>query len=128
MIFLLMIQRPPRTTRTDTLVPYTTLFRSMPNFMPDLSTANDTDLPNVTSSIWYALVAPPGVPADVVKRLNAGTKAVLEHPDFASKMAAMGVELHASRSDEHTSELQSLMRISYAVFCFKKKTFISLLF
>src|SRR3546814_15358317 len=96
MIFLLMIQRPPRTTRTDTLVPYTTLFRSMPNFMPDLSTANDTDLPNVTSSIWYALVAPPGVPADVVKRLNAGTKAVLEHPDFASKMAAMGVELHAS--------------------------------
>src|SRR3546814_8094464 len=80
-VFFLMIRRPPRSTRTDTLFPYTTLFRS------------------------------------------------LGHPHFIHKVADLCNDPHqvaalqpqARRSEEHTSELQSLMRISYAVFCLKKK-------
>src|SRR3546814_1052168 len=85
-----MIRRPPRSTRTDTLFPYTTLFRSH---------AIDTaQLPHNLSP-WGMFVS-----ADMV------VKAVM-----------IGLVI-ASRSEEHTSELQSLMRISYAVFCLKKKT------
>src|SRR3546814_4308895 len=73
-----MIRRPPRSTRTDTLFPYTTLFRS-----PIASRRNDQLFPHQASLQLY--------------------------------------QVHA-RSEEHTSELQSLMRISYAVFCLKKKT------
>src|SRR3546814_7443646 len=73
-----MIRRPPRSTRTDTLFPYTTLFRSY----------------------WFiALVTP----------------TLLPHCSFRKSPIAL------MRSEEHTSELQSLMRISYAVFCLKKK-------
>src|SRR3546814_7245449 len=72
-----MIRRPPRSTRTDTLFPYTTLFRS----------------PWQSSSSGHMTISPP-----------------------ISVMAC-----HDRRSEEHTSELQSLMRISYAVFCLKKK-------
>src|SRR3546814_12122457 len=87
-IFFLMIRRPPRSTRTDTLFPYTTLFRS-------------------------ALIGPVGGPAEI-RGIDVGGQPVLE-----------AVQL---RSEEHTSELQSLMRISYAVFCLKKKktTFIKI--
>src|SRR3546814_9519345 len=79
-----MIRRPPRSTRTDTLFPYTTLFRSV------------------------AIVGQ-------------------QHPAHAECVEAayrLGLILdrNAARSEEHTSELQSLMRISYAVFCLKKKT------
>src|SRR3546814_4456405 len=77
LFFFLMIRRPPRSTRTDTLFPYTTLFRS----------AGDVD--------------PVGEPH--------------------SEVAADTPHAHVRRSEEHTSELQSLMRISYAVFCLKKK-------
>src|SRR3546814_12320896 len=72
-LFFLMIRRPPRSTRTDTLFPYTTLFRSW----------KDRACPK-SSTRWWRRTKPP-------------------------------------RSEEHTSELQSLMRISYAVFCLKKK-------
>src|SRR3546814_14582517 len=104
-----MRRRPPRSTRTDTLFPYTTLFRS----------TGDDD------------VFPGGFCADV--RLRAVRRAADHH-------RAIGVLDHlealvrehqpqrldrriaaADRSEEHTSELQSLMRISYAVFCLKKK-------
>src|SRR3546814_8650052 len=86
--FFLMIRRPPRSTRTDTLFPYTTLFRSPPiATLPTPSTAVKVMVPLVT--------APPPSPPP---------------------KAEPGV-----RSEEHTSELQSLMRISYAVFCLKKK-------
>src|SRR3546814_10091065 len=75
--FFLMIRRPPRSTRTDTLFPYTTLFRSLAAFHPR---------------------------------------------DRTQGRVAMADSAPAShRSEEHTSELQSLMRISYAVFCLKKK-------
>src|SRR3546814_8223746 len=93
--FFLMIRRPPRSTRTDTLFPYTTLFRS-------IREVGDAD---------YR----PGIHLDVY-----GTLGEL----FGDRLDAMADYLGGlvERSEEHTSELQSLMRISYAVFCLKKKT------
>src|SRR3546814_5340967 len=90
-----MIRRPPRSTRTDTLFPYTTLFRS------------------------HLTIAPIVIP------LLAGTLMVLIGEQRRTLKAALGVTSAfglVARSEEHTSELQSLMRISYAVFCLKKKT------
>src|SRR3546814_2083068 len=81
-----MIRRPPRSTRTDTLFPYTTLFRS--------------------------LSTPP------IPRPGARFRATRPAP---AARAANTSTATARRSEEHTSELQSLMRISYAVFCLKKK-------
>src|SRR3546814_5519520 len=76
-----MIRRPPRSTRTDTLFPYTTLFRSQNSFIgPHVST-------------------------------------------FAAQCTTASTFFSMARSEEHTSELQSLMRISYAVFCLKKKKY-----
>src|SRR3546814_12043875 len=86
--FFLMIRRPPRSTRTDTLFPYTTLFRS-----PDCGATTISQCPDCSTDIRgtfdsdFGYYSPPPV----------------------------------KRSEEHTSELQSLMRISYAVFCLKKK-------
>src|SRR3546814_7802284 len=81
-----MIRRPPRSTRTDTLFPYTTLFRSSCRLL----------------------------------RLRSGDLRFEETPVPAGKNLALQCA-HFGRSEEHTSELQSLMRISYAVFCLKKK-------
>src|SRR3546814_9523010 len=83
--FFLMIRRPPRSTRTDTLFPYTTLFRSRRQEDGDMPAGGTLDLNDL--GIGCVDVAHGWVP----------------------------------RSEEHTSELQSLMRISYAVFCLKKK-------
>src|SRR3546814_10313362 len=82
-----MIRRPPRSTRTDTLFPYTTLFRSVP------STTKPTAIDALSAIMSFFIAAPP-----------------LDQR-----------RVRARRSEEHTSELQSLMRISYAVFCLKKK-------
>src|SRR3546814_16698860 len=90
-VFFLMIRRPPRSTRTDTLFPYTTLFRS------------------VMESNRFRHLRSHG--PDRVQ----GVHGALE--DHRQPGPAEG----AQRSEEHTSELQSLMRISYAVFCLKKK-------
>src|SRR3546814_7105655 len=90
-----MIRRPPRSTRTDTLFPYTTLFRSARCFVP-------------TRNIDVQLQLLPDVPA------------VRAWSPLHIHMGASHYLAHA-RSEEHTSELQSLMRISYAVFCLKKK-------
>src|SRR3546814_10618093 len=86
--FFLMIRRPPRSTRTDTLFPYTTLFRSS-----QLAGTRLTD--------------------DEDRRtfIDASCK----------RTKRLCMERAGARSEEHTSELQSLMRISYAVFCLKKK-------
>src|SRR3546814_10187046 len=91
-----MIRRPPRSTRTDTLFPYTTLFRSV-------SGGGLWKLSGPLSSVASLRAAP----------RKASFPAV---PQQATERSAM------QRSEEHTSELQSLMRISYAVFCLKKKT------
>src|SRR3546814_3407155 len=90
-----MIRRPPRSTRTDTLFPYTTLFRSL------LFLSGDTD---------RAAACRHHGPDS-----GRQCRDVVEHGQRREVVAATG------RSEEHTSELQSLMRISYAVFCLKKK-------
>src|SRR3546814_16921359 len=96
--FFLSIRRPPRSTRTDTLFPYTTLFRSLKFrnvFKPrDIFFHDGKSLRRVSV----------GVPVQMVAAL-----------------AALFLIGWSARSEEHTSELQSLMRISYAVFCLKKK-------
>src|SRR3546814_4923378 len=114
-LFFLMIRRPPRSTRTDTLFPYPTLFRSFrspaelhPHRQPG------GQLRRVLAEFDLRQVAQArGVFAD--QRVVRGeTWLAADHAHLAGE--------HSSRSEEHTSELQSLMRISYAVFCLKKKT------
>src|SRR3546814_5660415 len=116
---LLMIRRPPRSTRTATLFPYTTLFRSFDDVGELLS--------RVVSAVGVRAV---GTSEDVTGRNLQQSK---EDPFFALVVVVEGGDRHAdeacdfayrSRSEEHTSELQSLMRISYAVFCLKKKKLI----
>src|SRR3546814_4498298 len=88
-----MIRRPPRSTRTDTLFPYTTLFRSVARRIHERS------------------------------RRAAGPFVVLNCATLTpDRLEAELFGTEPGRSEEHTSELQSLMRISYAVFCLKKKT------
>src|SRR3546814_2572319 len=94
-----MIRRPPRSTRTDTLFPYTTLFRS----------ARDPRRQRQD-------------PAGRELGLQAGRRPGRDHLHRKVPLGeAQPRERHPHRSEEHTSELQSLMRISYAVFCLKKK-------
>src|SRR3546814_9128262 len=105
-----MIRRPPRSTRTDTLFPYTTLFRSpLKDFTPITNLVN---VPNV-------LTVNPKTPAKTLQEFIALLKSQPGTYSYAS--AGTGSISHL-RSEEHTSELQSLMRISYAVFCLTKKT------
>src|SRR3546814_5831199 len=98
-----MIRRPPRSTRTDTLFPYTTLFRS------------------AGSPVHVSASGPPlALPGDGrhplrQERIDEGGQAEEPAGDDQQHQEV------GRRSEEHTSELQSLMRISYAVFCLKKK-------
>src|SRR3546814_5404378 len=99
-----MIRRPPRSTRTDTLFPYTTLFRSKARFV-SMSIRSSASRP------WYIArrqVAAGPAPSGLLPALR-GTS---QRRNRSERKA---------RSEEHTSELQSLMRNSYAVFCLKKK-------
>src|SRR3546814_7779142 len=125
-----MIRRPPRSTRTDTLFPYTTLFRS-PN-------GDHEKLVKAAQSLGYTI--PVGFArahrlANALKHNNADclNKLHKEWPEVSGVLFKAegerdwysGIELsdeniYQLRSEEHTSELQSLMRISYAVFCLKK--------
>src|SRR3546814_7025770 len=91
-----MIRRPPRSTRTDTLFPYTTLFRSWAEARVSSAGCNRADV-----AMRYAPARL--CDARAARRLLCRRRRIEE------------------RSEEHTSELQSLMRISYAVFCLKKK-------
>src|SRR3546814_6443248 len=102
-----MILRPPRSTRTDTLFPYTTLFRSY---------SDEQMFALVTDIARY----PEFLPWVVALRIRDDS----EHETVADMIVGFkGLrESFTCRSEEHTSELQSLMRISYAVFCLKKKT------
>src|SRR3546814_8255478 len=99
--FLLMIRRPPRSTRTDTLFPYTTLFRS-------------AVFPRARRLVHLRLEAAVERPA-----LGEARRLGIDAEVIAGEIG--GPESRRLRSEEHTSELQSLMRISYAVFCLKKK-------
>src|SRR3546814_3290472 len=103
-----MIRRPPRSTRTDTLVPYTTLFRSKgQRGKGHMSIHKGVKLASSVSLIGLiALSATPSFAQNPLPGQPAEESIATED---------------VSRSEEHTSELQSLMRISYAVFCLKKK-------
>src|SRR3546814_10116067 len=121
---LLMIRRPPRSTRTDTLFPYTTLFRSA--CYRDPATAYRSVLPRADADAASAdrqrAVSPDRRSVNV--RVSGCALAANRCLSRLQAVAAPRVRsaCHASgRSEEHTSELQSLMRISYAVFCLKKK-------
>src|SRR3546814_9340362 len=109
-----MIRRPPRSTRTDTLFPYTTLFRSPRGHAPSL---RDRDGPSGQISPREPESAR-SEPCRVQPRLNSP----MTFPQrLRHARAGMIVDPDWPRSEEHTSELQSLMRISYAVFCLQKK-------
>src|SRR3546814_10229446 len=133
-----MIRRPPRSTRTDTLFPYTTLFRSAQETIA--TTVIEPGKTTVSASTFYDIVRKLPDGSTVELNLDGGhleIKAarsrfrlpVLSPDDFplikagelpiAFEMPAE--KLSKMRSEEHTSELQSLMRISYDVFCLKKK-------
>src|SRR3546814_5429360 len=103
-----MIQRPPRSTRTYTLFPYTTLFRSKMGYPAEsvMLIALGLELVATCFRIYYF-------------------NAITQYPTFKFLKEVMVVPMLPAvlaRSEEHTSELQSLMRISYAVFCLKKKS------
>src|SRR3546814_6334418 len=100
-----MIRRPPRSTPTDTLFPYTTLFRSVAGWRRELKAA---------ARATVRFETPPGHQLKIdfgETRVWIGDERLRVHLFVAT----------LGRSEEHTSELQSLMRISYAVFCLKKK-------
>src|SRR3546814_3551500 len=102
-----MIRRPPRSTRTDTLFPYTTLFRSLL-----IARWNVAGLAKSEGS-------PRTMAGSAAARPSLLTRGLVEIE--AATPLRTGPVIGDHRSEEHTSELQSLMRISYAVFCLKKK-------
>src|SRR3546814_5028281 len=108
-----MKRRPPRSTRTDTLFPYTTLFRSIPVHLKTLGAhdgyPNGTDGPQPAYQRWF-------------DHFLLGTDNGVEREPKVELLIGHGSYDALKRSEERTSELQSLMRISYAVFCLKKKT------
>src|SRR3546814_6399175 len=107
-----MIRRPPRSTRTDTLFPYTTLFRS-PHFAQCTAVVGRHDLDELAARGFP-------VAQDFAGAETAGVAEVVF--DETAQDGLVGFAFAAAlRSEEHTSELQSLMRNSYAVFCLKKK-------
>src|SRR3546814_9642227 len=107
-----MVRLPPRSTRTDTLFPYTTLFRS-----------------NISATLPY--IDDIAVNDDEYIRRRQGGFALTVEQDLSDTLQLTSISawrksyatflIDSDRSEEHTSELQSLMRISYAVFCLKKK-------
>src|SRR3546814_4936734 len=115
-----MIRRPPRSTRTDTLFPYTTLFRNIGKLSLDQPlhllagtlSAEVQQAGDLIEAEPYCLCPPDESKTAYIARSIA---------TYASCWA-LGYMQQAARSEAHTSELQSLMRISYAVFCLKKKT------
>src|SRR3546814_5431766 len=104
-VFFLMIRRPPRATRTDTLFPYTTLFRSE---VERHAIAHDP------------LILGEGIERPVLEPLEQ-RRIVEAHAERRAVEELVVRVGRCGRSEEHTYELQSLMRISYAVFCLKKK-------
>src|SRR3546814_3579580 len=116
-----MHRRPPRSTRTDTLLPYTTLFRSCPGHTPGHVVFHHapSNLALVGDVLFQGSIGrtdfPMGSHADLIRSITNKLWPLGGETAFVPGHGAM------SRSEEHTSELQSLMRISYAVFCLKKK-------
>src|SRR3546814_10624040 len=112
-----MIRRPPRSTRTDTLFPYTTLFRSVHQVGGVVMIFAE----EITLEEWIALANQ----VEVLRRIDRMERVQVVDEGIKRVLPADQIMSEANfiflRSEEHTSELQSLMRISYAVFCLKKK-------
>src|SRR3546814_1908505 len=128
-----MIRRPPRSTRTDTLFPYTTLFRSFEEFLNGYFASDKPYHIGLPSVAWFAeeLHLSPNYFGDLIKKeTGKSAQEYIQNKiigvaknklfDAGKTINEIAYEL-GFRSEEHTSELQSLMRISYAVFCLKKK-------
>src|SRR3546814_4610923 len=126
--------RPPRSTRTDTLFPYTTLFRSSTSCSPSsrppmsrLARPFGASSPNpftTLSTIAWTANAVSGAFSDgfqTTESPQTNASAEFQHQTATGKLKAEMTPTGPIRSEEHTSELQSLMRISYAVFCLKQK-------
>src|SRR3546814_9439571 len=117
-----MIRRPPRSTRTDTLFPYTTLFRSaVGGFVGPRANLNYEaqfwqPSPQANRKIRELSVTDDGFHIGIVEKIGQLVEAI-------SVIDVDGHSTGLERSEEHTSELQSLMRISYAVFCLTKKNY-----
>src|SRR3546814_4216229 len=109
-----MIRLPPRSTRTDTLLPYTTLCRSRHGIEVIADIGDAADLRRRGERAAKQILKP----RRIVKGYRAPAELVGEELGLVAGRPEMAVEI---RSEEHTSELQSLMRNSYAVFCLKKK-------
>src|SRR3546814_4008749 len=108
-----MIRRPPRATRTDTLFPYTTLFRSRQgDRLAGACGTGDQPVPVAEFRLQEDLA--------LAGRQRRGRGDGLADENGVHRVASAG-DARDSRSEEHTSELQSLMRITYAVFCLKNK-------
>src|SRR3546814_3782593 len=107
--FFVMIRRPPRSTRNDTLVPYTTLFRSLEHRVVQLHSVH--------------VIQPLDKIGELHQQLSCRSASIGCVQNCASEVGSLLLRQFSTglRSKEHTSELQSLMRISYAVFCLKKK-------
>src|SRR3546814_10304606 len=117
-----MIRRPPRATRTDTLFPYTTLFRSQSTGDSFLNWAiggyySRLNVDSTRRQGGEIITNTPLGPNPVANTIAVIEDGVIPIAEITSARAEF---LSAFRSEEHTSELQSLMRISYAVFCLKK--------
>src|SRR3546814_9925555 len=112
-----MLRRPPSSTRTDTLFPYTTRFRSVGAAKTQLARCQIRVVPHQAALVGILQA----VAIHVVQQFAAAQAVALPAPGY--QMRGVRHRFHASgqRSEEHTSELQSLMRTSYAVFCLKKK-------
>src|SRR3546814_7411016 len=113
-----MIRRPPRSTRTDTLFPYTTLVRSIliSERVVEEDRFTTIHIEEMTCVARETKLGSEEITADIPNVNEAALRKLDE-----SGIVYIGAEVKAGRSEEHTSELQSLMRISYAVFCLKKK-------
>src|SRR3546814_4934685 len=110
-----MIRRPPRSTPTDTLFPYTTLFRS---YSPNAAVIDR----NVRIEVRLRQATSGGLKPLPRCGIGSETKRAPATPGLLESLTGCVPFRGSPRSEEHTSELQSLMRISYAVFCLKKKT------
>src|SRR3546814_1031342 len=122
-----MIRRPPRSTRTDTLFPYTTLFRSAPPLARRITMSlcgNATPPPKQYRRQHEQKPehrARPFAHSRKHRRRQRRRHLGVDHAFLEIRQRRLQPPHRADRSEEHTSELQSLMRISYAVFCLKKK-------
>src|SRR3546814_7963898 len=123
--FFLMFRRPPRSTRIDTLFPSPTLFRSLTRDLAERFNARYGETFTVPMPVIQRDTARifdlqnPTAKMSKSAESDAGVLWMLDEPSVTAKKIMRAVT--DSRSEEHTSELQSLMRISYAVFCLKKK-------